>query len=814
MIRFDLAAFLGAALLGLSAHPAAQGGFQLLTWDSSQWVPFSVHQGDQPVNDWWFYSYEKDGTHDAGDMTQMTWHAGSPVLACDGVQLPECWLGPESAGSWCCYIAEHVAGPPEREQSSSAFASVRAWDAPFSGTVMITTPNGNVRKTLHSLGGDGSWIRIYRNDLLFFERHLARGDTTGFAINESIDVNAGDRLWFHNDPGADTQDDEVVFLPFLTLSAGGGYDPSDVVRQSVADFTSDYSQGANGWTYEAYERTTDTYSQMTVTGTDGFGRFWQHGTVCKIWADRQHPSTTHDAARVWTAPQDGFLLVESLSSLEKLATGDPVHVQLRHIHQGGVAILWEETLTDVQDAELGVIANVRTGDRVAFHAQALAPSSTTSLVGLDVELRLYPGGEFPRTFVDHGGAGDVTISGDQHWFYEDHEITGNLVLQSGRLAVSQGSVALMNSYEGQFDYQFFGGELVTQHVTIGGGNTTGSPLHSNFEFYHPGEGRWRSSDTTVQYCYGTLLNDPTDSSILVGTRHLSGQQADLVHMGPGALVTLTDSEFNMRLQFPANAGGSFGVDLPVGVPITQTLDASVIPGVTWSADLVDTVVPNWDLAPYNMQVPNGSNTLTVTLDDVERLWAEVSGRNLVGTVIPFTGTFTSTPSVPPVPEERSFLDTFNVRWQAGSVPTDIQLWAYYLDGPSTAVTITPAGGPAMIAELFVFDGARAAYVGATGQYDAKCAATVIRCFDPGSRLVLKNCELGTTYTKGSIRAENGAYIKIDGATLAADVALQAVGGSVIEVLNLDPASVGAFDCCVDATSTISGLPSACGTCPP
>ncbi|MCI0571832.1 MAG: hypothetical protein L0Y66_13855, partial [Myxococcaceae bacterium] len=92
MTRIASLAFLLAALTALPQSSTAQG-HQLQTWDSSDWVPFSVHGGVQPVDGWSFYAYAKDDSHDIGDMTPMTWyHASAQNEACDHTLLPDCWM--------------------------------------------------------------------------------------------------------------------------------------------------------------------------------------------------------------------------------------------------------------------------------------------------------------------------------------------------------------------------------------------------------------------------------------------------------------------------------------------------------------------------------------------------------------------------------------------------------------------------------------------------------------------------------------------------------------------------------------------------
>ncbi len=772
---------------------AAAQGQQTLTWDSSQWVP--PINGAQPVNGWHFFAYTPDDSHDQGDMRPLAWDA-SGLTVCGIDILPDGWVLP---GDPCCNIVQPISGPFEFEQSASARSSVRAWQAPTSGSVRITTPNGNVRKPAGSNGGgDGSGIRIWRNDLRIFERHLAPTDTTGFPIDETITVNAGDWLWFHNDPGANTVNDRVVFQPFLALTLGPGYDPAPFTKVAAVDFATNPLQGQNGWTYEAFAKATNTYAQMPSLCNDATGRHWRNAScaaveTCRVWSDRQHPSGTHDSVRVWTAPQDGFVMLRSRSDVRRPASGEPVVVQVRHQTPSRTFVLWQETIDDAVGVPLGAYTHLRAGDRIAIHAASTVANPLSSEVVVDLELTLHPMGEFARPMITHPGS--VVIQSPTFWFYERHQIHGDLTFASSRLWVQDSTVELMNTYEGQFDYRFQSGELRTVSAVIGGGSTTADVMHSNFEFHHSGLGRWTTKDTVVQNTYGQLLIDPNAPSILSGSGHKAGPHGDLIHLGSKAQVTLSDSEYRFRLLFPANNPNPITATLPVGSPTTLSLGSAQFPGVDWTLSLTNTEVPIWDLAAYDML--SGPVTKTVTVNDVAELYAEMAGRNLVGDAVPFRGTLTR---VPTGPGELAVLDTFNVRWRAGAFPSQLHLWACYFDGPATDLRLH-GGGPSYVAELFCWDGARVAYLGTPGTYDAECQATVIRCFDQG-QLTLRDGALGTTYTLGLIEAANNAQIVIDHCKVVAPIAVRALNNSHISVFNMTDADWDKLDKYFDGTSSI------------
>jgi hypothetical protein len=779
----------------LSASPASAvpqlppGGHQTFVWDSLTSVDPGT--GGQPVDGWGFHYYEKDGPHDASDFQDMIWiAAGPPGVSCDQQSITGgCWLGGNPIDR-CCYITPYVdpvpscQAQPEFEQSSHVYASVRSWTSPHTGTVVITTPHGNVRKRCASASGDGSMIRIYRNDFMLFEKALSAGDTTGFALNEEIVVNDGDVLWFHNDndPGMTTEDDGVVFLPYLELTLGSGYDTDPLETSSEADYDPD-TQGTNGWTYETYDIGAQTYAQMSACPAKSY---WEEdqgclGTsVCRIWSNEQRPSGSRHAVRAWTAPQDGFVLLRSVGNVRKATSGgDSAVFKALHVGQNGSTVLAQELITTTTGVPLGATAHLRAGDRIELHAMPRTSNPQDARLIVSVSIELFPEGEQPLAVVEMDTGPDISVSSnDAFWFYENRKIFGNLVLDSVPLRIHDSKVELMNTYDTEFAYVFGScADLTTVRTTIGGGvdDPDADPLHSNFIMWPAGNASWHSTDTIVQYTYSqAILDFGGSTSTLTGTKHINGKEPDFIHVGPGADVELNDSVFGFRLMFPARTTGIV-VDLPVNVKFTDTDIGAQFPiqaNSDWELSLTDTTVPSWSLAPYGMTnlAPNQSPNV-ITLDNIESFIAEMAGTNLTGTVTPHIGPLTQD------------LDTFNVRWHPGQNPTEIRFWAAYFDGPNTSVLLN---GPSLIAELFSTGGALVSYVGSTGTFDAETMATTLKSIGSNSRLHLQNCTLGKPGVAGQIRAEGGGYIKIDGAELVGDVSIEAAGaGSVVDIVNLE-----------------------------
>jgi hypothetical protein len=294
---------------------------------------------------------------------------------------------------------------------------------------------------------------------------------------------------------------------------------------------------------------------------------------------------------------------------------------------------------------------------------------------------------------------------------------------------------------------------------------------------------------------------------------MMGPNSDFIHVGRGADVSLSESIFGFRLMFPADLPSSVGNTITVALPLNEEftdydIDAQfpiTDPNKQWDLSLRECTVPYWGLAPYDMTTVSGSATDRIVLEDLESFFAEMAGNNLTGTVTPLVGPLNSA------------LETFNIRWEPGTNPTEILFWACYFNDSGTNVTLL-GGGPSLVAELFATDGARVWYRGTDGTYDAECLATVLKSSDTASngiksRLFLTDCKLGTSNAKGQIRAEGGGYIRIDGALLAGDISFEADGTdsagnpSKIEILDLtNPNNLFDVTCHTSGGGQIVGCP--------
>ncbi len=90
--------------------------------------------------------------------------------------------------------------------------SVRVWTAPSAGTAVIA---GNVAKG--AAGGDGVVATILHNAMPVFNQTIAAGDMTGYAINETVTVAAGDKLYFRVNRNGTRSFDTTAWNPVITF---------------------------------------------------------------------------------------------------------------------------------------------------------------------------------------------------------------------------------------------------------------------------------------------------------------------------------------------------------------------------------------------------------------------------------------------------------------------------------------------------------------------------------------------------------------------------------------------------------------------
>ncbi|BBI32740.1 cohesin domain-containing protein [Cohnella abietis] len=127
-------------------------------------------------------------------------------------------------------------------QQPNAEDSIRKWIAPKSGTIEIAS-NGNIRKS--STLGDGVRLKLLKNDTRIWPNDsdwklLQNNDKTGFPMKTTIEVQAGDALYFvvnqnGNSIGDKTFWNPVIIYKTITEASATLTGPASVQRGDAAN---------------------------------------------------------------------------------------------------------------------------------------------------------------------------------------------------------------------------------------------------------------------------------------------------------------------------------------------------------------------------------------------------------------------------------------------------------------------------------------------------------------------------------------------------------------------------------------------------
>jgi len=125
--------------------------------------------------------------------------------------------------------------------------AVRVFKLPDSGQVTIA---GNVHKDIYHAHGDGVRVKILKNDQQIWPdvgwATIAADDTRGKDVERTIDVNAGDQLYFIVNSNADSTDDETVWNPEIKyVTSAKAVGPKLQTRLDDGDHAIKYS--GDGW---------------------------------------------------------------------------------------------------------------------------------------------------------------------------------------------------------------------------------------------------------------------------------------------------------------------------------------------------------------------------------------------------------------------------------------------------------------------------------------------------------------------------------------------------------------------------------------
>jgi len=316
--------------------------------------------------------------------------------------------------------------------------------------------------------------------------------------------------------------------------------------------------------------------------------------------------------------------------------------------------------------------------------------------------------------------GDLVI--DKALTVEDRHvrIRGNLIFaEGGELTLRNCVCELLCKSSREFIYEWRGGVLRTENVTIGGTDHHGHFAQANFHLF---DGEWHAVDTTVQLSYGIVFSDKTFGKLRAkGLKR--GRCPDSVIVGGKCSVLVEDSDFRFALNLSARKGGRHELDLPVDEPITRVYDGTLLSHPEGQLELRNVTVANWWWV-FVRDVSMDGPRLDVVLSSNGKVIPGIMGHNLCGS-IPFT-----------VNLERPFR-AGNVTMRRATEALKVDSMSYYLTGEETDVLVP---GPTRLNEVMVWDG-KMRIAGTQGTRDVVSSCTSFDIHGQ-AELTISNARLG------------------------------------------------------------------------
>jgi len=277
--------------------------------------------------------------------------------------------------------------------------------------------------------------------------------------------------------------------------------------------------------------------------------------------------------------------------------------------------------------------------------------------------------------------GDWTVNGNESYRGKHIRLDGSLILPEGaELRLEDCTLEILGDHSREHSVEWKGGSLITRNCTVGGFvNQQGVAIHTVFHLY---EGHWEAVDTTVEYSYGISFHWKQGRGVLHGTRLKAGRRPDAIILSGEADVRLVDCSFPIALGVYVDRGGKTTLDLMRNLPITATYDKSnLLPGVNWRLELQNTRVSRWFVFVRNIGMHH--DPAEITLKHSRDLIVSLLGHNLTGRM-ELSGDLLRPMRVG------------NVTLKAAGRPAGISMYAIYLSGDQTDVSVT---GQSHICEL-------------------------------------------------------------------------------------------------------------------
>ncbi|WP_176560068.1 S8 family serine peptidase [Brevibacillus dissolubilis] len=291
-------------------------------------------------------------------------------------------------------------------QETDAYDSVRKWVAPRQGTVQIS---GNVAQQFADCG-DGFQVRIMKNDTQIWPnsgwQYIAADDTVGFSHDISVEVNAGDAVYFVMNQGAQNN-----------WCDRAAWDPSISYSYSKNSFTAseDYSniQGQNNWYYQEWTGTG--YQDLSYVAD---GNFWMGSYLyTRVYQNRQE-TDAFDSVRTWMAPRQGTVRITGNVAQQFADCGDGFQVK---IMKNGTQI-WPNTgwqyidYDDTTGLPHDIQVPVNAGDTIHFVMNQGAQNNWCDRAIWDPKIS-YDNLKTSYTASDDFGP----VQGLNNWYYQEYK---------------------------------------------------------------------------------------------------------------------------------------------------------------------------------------------------------------------------------------------------------------------------------------------------------------------------------------------------------------------------------------------------------
>lgn len=348
------------------------------------------------------------------------------------------------------------------------------------------------------------------------------------------------------------------------------------------------------------------------------------------------------------------------------------------------------------------------------------------------------------------------------WVVEGHEIVhdrhiqlnGNLILPAGtELELNRTTLEIVGRFSRDHTVEWKGGKLTTTNSTLGGlVNDQGVAIHTVFHLY---EGEWHAIDTTVQYSYGISFHWEHGRGVLRGTRLQAGPRPDAIILSGEADVKLVDSDFPIGLGVYVDKGGSTQLDLTPGKPVTATYDSSsLLPGVSWKLELVNTTVERWFVFVRNIGMHHPA--AEITLNESHDLIVSLLGHNLTG-----TASLSNHLTEP--------IKIGNVTLRGADQPAGISMFAIYLSGEENDLELR---GQTHLCEL-MHRGGTLRVIGTPGEHELSIGCTTLEV-SGDARLEVEHVHLGRPLTWQSDNELGEATVAGEAQLLGSDISINNV----------------------------------------